>query len=63
MAAQPFNQSRALEFRDATLAEVVAALNRTNTTKLVICNPELAALCLGVRSLAYDVEGFLLLLK
>ena len=63
MAAQPPNQSRVLEFSDATLVEVVAAFNRTNTTKLVIGDPELASLRLGGKFRADDVEGFLRLLK
>jgi transmembrane sensor len=56
-------QADVLVFADATLAEVVAAFNRSNAVQLVIGDAELAQQRLGGRFSANDVHGFLRLLE
>ncbi len=52
-----------LVFRDATLADAVSELNRYSVRKIVIENPEVAALRIAGSFPAANVEGFLRLLE
>lgn len=47
-----------LQFRQASLAEVAEAFNRYNRTRLIVADPETAALQIGGSFEAADVEAF-----
>lgn len=56
-------QPRLLEFVDAPLAQVVAEFNRDNRVKLVVADPQLAALPIGATLRSDNAEGFVRLLE
>jgi transmembrane sensor len=56
-------QHRLLNFTSTPLGEVVAALNRRNTTQLVLADPGLAALRVSASLRSDNVHGFVKLLE
>jgi len=56
-------QPKQLEFDDTPLAQVVAVFNQSNRVKLVIDDPDLAALPIGASLRSDNVDGFVRVLE
>lgn len=56
-------QHRRLDFKAATLANIVAEFNRRNTTQIVLRDPELAAMRLTVSFRSDNIDGFVHLIE